>query len=72
VEIEIGVIDDLREAVLQAYDRFIGLELSEVAVDGCLTKAQKAEGRRRAAEVRWTEESGASNVLRRSTQRVSP
>jgi IS5 family transposase len=25
--------------VLQAYDRFIGLELSEVAVDGCLTKA---------------------------------
>jgi transposase len=37
--IEAGVIDDLREAVLRAYDRFMGLELSEVAVDGCLTKA---------------------------------
>jgi hypothetical protein len=33
------VIDALREAVLEAYDRFIGLELSEVAVDGCITKA---------------------------------
>ena len=37
--IELGVIDALREAVLEAYDRFIGLELSEVAVDGCITKA---------------------------------
>ncbi len=34
-----GVIDELREAVLEAYDRFIGLELSEVAVDCCITKA---------------------------------
>jgi hypothetical protein len=37
--IELGVIDALREAVLEAYDRFIGLELSEVAVDCCITKA---------------------------------
>jgi transposase len=37
--IELGVIDELREAALEAYDRFIGLELSEVAVDGCITKA---------------------------------
>ncbi len=37
--IEIGVIDALREAVLEAYDRLIGLELSEVAVDCCITKA---------------------------------
>jgi hypothetical protein len=37
--IELGVIDALREAVLEAYDRYIGLELSEVAVDGCITKA---------------------------------
>ncbi len=34
-----GVIDTLREIVLEAYDRYIGLELSEVAVDGCITKA---------------------------------
>jgi hypothetical protein len=38
--IGLGVIDALREAVLEAYDRFIGLELSEVAVDCCITKAQ--------------------------------
>jgi IS5 family transposase len=33
------VIDAVREAVLEAYDRFIGLDLSEVAVDCCITKA---------------------------------
>ena len=37
--IEVGVIDTLREAVLEAYDRFIGLDLSEVAVDCCITTA---------------------------------
>ncbi len=37
--IELGVIDALREAVLDAYDRYIGLQLSEVAVDCCITKA---------------------------------
>jgi transposase len=37
--IELGVMERLREICLDAYDRFIGLELSEVAVDGCLTKA---------------------------------
>ena len=37
--IEPGVIDALREVVLEAYDRLIGLELSEVAVDCCITKA---------------------------------
>ncbi len=37
--IEAGVIDSLREAVLEAYDRYIGLELSEIAVDCCITKA---------------------------------
>lgn len=34
-----GVMERLREMALEAYDRFIGLELSEVAVDGCITKA---------------------------------
>ena len=37
--IELGVIDALREAVLEAYDRYIGLELSDVAVDCYITKA---------------------------------
>src|SRR5918999_5457406 len=35
--IELGVIDALREVVLEAYDRLIGLELLDVAVDGCIT-----------------------------------
>jgi transposase len=37
--IELGVMEQLREICLEAYDRLIGLELSEVAVDGCVTKA---------------------------------
>ena len=37
--IELGVMDRLREICLEAYDRPIGPELSEVAVDGCITKA---------------------------------
>ena len=34
-----GVIETLRQIALEAYDRFIGLELTDVAVDGCITKA---------------------------------
>jgi len=37
--IEIGAMDTLCEIVLEAYDRYIGLELCEVAVDCCITKA---------------------------------
>jgi transposase len=37
--IELGVIEALRGAVIEAYDRMIGLELSDSAVDGCITKA---------------------------------
>jgi hypothetical protein len=34
-----GAAGTLREKALAAYDRFIGLELLDVAVDGCITKA---------------------------------
>jgi len=34
-----GVMDELREMVLEAYDEFIGLRLADVAVDCCITKA---------------------------------
>ena len=34
-----GVIDALREMALEAYDRMIGLEPQELAVDSCITKA---------------------------------
>jgi transposase len=39
--IELGLMDRLREICLDAYDRLVGLELSEVAVDGCITKAPR-------------------------------
>lgn len=34
-----GVMDRLEAIALAAYDRMIGLELSDIAVDGCITKA---------------------------------
>jgi len=34
-----GVFDELRDHALEAYDRIIGLDLSEVALDGSLHKA---------------------------------
>jgi hypothetical protein len=34
-----GLMDSLEMIALQAYDRLIGLELSDVSVDGCITKA---------------------------------
>jgi IS5 family transposase len=37
--IEAGVMATLREQALEAYDKLIGLQLSEVAVDCCITKA---------------------------------
>src|SRR5215204_4682308 len=37
--IELGLMDALEEMALESYDRIIGLELCEVAVDGCITKA---------------------------------
>jgi transposase len=37
--IEAGVMDDLREVALEAYDRLVGLELTDLAVDCCITKA---------------------------------
>jgi transposase len=39
--IELGVMERLRQICLDAYDRLIGLELSEVAVDCCVSKAPR-------------------------------
>jgi transposase len=36
--IEVGVAGHLALAVLRAYDRMVGLELEELAADGCITK----------------------------------
>jgi hypothetical protein len=37
--IEAGVMAELRKMALEAYDKIIGLKLSDVAVDCCITKA---------------------------------
>src|SRR4051812_22672938 len=37
--IRLGIFDRLRLACLDAYDRMIGLDLADLAVDGCTTKA---------------------------------
>ena len=34
-----GLVETLRRTALEAYDRVIGLEISELAVDCCITKA---------------------------------
>lgn len=35
----LGVFEELELIVLQAYDRIVGLDLSDIPVDGCHTKA---------------------------------
>jgi transposase len=37
--IEAGVMAELRELALEAYDKLIGLQLSDIAVNCCITKA---------------------------------
>jgi hypothetical protein len=53
-----GVIETLRRIALEAYDRFIGPELADVAVDGCITKAPWGVlgAARRRVKARWIEE----------------
>jgi hypothetical protein len=36
---ELGVAEEVHRLALQAYDRMIGLDLDDLAVDGCITKA---------------------------------
>jgi hypothetical protein len=65
-------MDALREMALAAYDdRTIGLELADIAVDGCITKAPCAVARRQ-AKARWIGESKVSNAPRRWMGRASP
>ena len=37
--IQLGIFAKLKEIVLDAYDRIVGLILDEISVDGCITKA---------------------------------
>jgi hypothetical protein len=45
--IELGVMERLREISLDAYDRFIGLELADLAVDCAVPPRPLAGGRKR-------------------------
>jgi transposase len=46
--IEAGVMEELEEMVRESYDRVIGLDTAEVAVDCCITKAHRAEATKQA------------------------
>jgi hypothetical protein len=51
--IRLGVFAELERIVVDNYDRIIGLELEELAVDGCITKAPgggQVAGRSRSTE----------------------
>jgi transposase len=68
--IEAGSMEALKGMALESYDRIIGLELSEVAVDWCIQRRLRVEARRQ-AEARWIEERGASNAPWALTPRAS-
>jgi transposase len=63
-------METLRTIALEAYDRLIGLELADMAVDSCITKAPC--GGEKAGKARWIGQSRASNARRRSTDGASP
>ena len=69
--IDLGVMDALWEMVLEVYDRIIGLDLSDVAVDGCITKAP-CGGEKAGREAPWIEENGAPGARRRWMRKASP
>jgi hypothetical protein len=53
-----GIGEQVHALALAAYDQMIGLDLADVAVDGCITKAPYGRGLRRARS-RWTGEKAA-------------
>ncbi len=69
--IELGLMEKLRGIALTAYDRLIGLELEDVAVDGCITKAP-CGGEKAGKSPVWIGGNWASNVPRRWTDGASP
>ncbi len=64
--IEAGVMDELEEMARESYDRSVGLDLADVAVDCCITKAP-CGGEKAGRRARWTGENGASSARRSST-----
>jgi transposase len=67
--ISAGVADQLRLVVLAAYDQLFGLELAQLAVDGCITKApcggqtagpSPVDRRKQGLNARWRSRRAAS------------
>ncbi len=68
--IDLGVTEVLREMVLEVYDRTIGLEVGEMALDCCITKAP-CGGEKAGRRTRWIEENKAPNARRLWTREAS-
>jgi len=60
--ISAGVMDELQDIALDAYDRMIGLELRDISVDGCITKAPCGGEKR--VKARWIEANEVSSAPR--------
>jgi transposase len=65
-----GVIEKLRQIALESYDRFIGLELTDMAVDGCISKAPC--GGQKAGKSPVDRGKQGTNARRRWMGRASP
>jgi hypothetical protein len=68
--IKIGAMASLREIVLESYDRYIGLELSDVAVDCCIPSRRPNGSRDRTrrnfpASPSYTRKFASSRIHRR-------
>jgi hypothetical protein len=64
-------MERLRDISLDAYDRLLGLELGDVAVDGRIQRRPLAEARK-PGKALWTGAKEASNAPRRWTLGASP
>ncbi len=51
--IAVGVFDRVCGEALEAFDRIVGLDLSEVALDGSLTKPPEATAQTPQTEPKW-------------------
>jgi transposase len=61
--IELGVMEALKELALESYDRFVGLELVDVALPMGASRRLPTEAERR-VKVRWIGANGASSARR--------
>ena len=61
--IEAGLMEAIEDMAREAYDRAIGLDLADVAVDCCIQRRLRVEERKQ-AEIRWIAGNAASSARR--------